>query len=223
MLVFYLKKVLQKAIPRRFRLPTNKFSNTNTMSFYNTPDNSDSGPGMYSSGGGMYGQPQQQQPGFSNSNNNNNNMSQWQTQSSTSHQQQQQYPQQQSQGGQSMSYGQAPQQQHDQQSFGQSSFFTGIQQQGSQVASQVFTDFATGNLTGEKIGAKLIDGIGKGFGGGIPGLEYVMGSLRSYFAVDNRYVKRKIVKVLFPFTNKQWYRVVSRFYVSFDGNQCRSV
>lgn len=159
---------------------------------------------MYSAGGGpghggIYGQQQSQQTDFS------NDMSQWQISSST-----QQHQHQQSQGGQSMMYGQTSQQrQQQQQQVGRSSFFDGVQQQGTQVASQLVADFATGNLTGQKIGEKLMDGIGKGFGGGIPGLEYVMGSLRGYFAVDNRYVKRKMMKVLFPFLNKQWQRAVS--------------
>ncbi|KAG7354819.1 YIF1 family protein [Nitzschia inconspicua] len=178
-------------------------------SFYN---NTSAGPGgsvnsgMYNSGGGMYGQQQQQsQPQQSEFSNNSNNMSQWQTPSSST-QQQTQY-QQQPYGDESMSYGQPTSQQQQQQSFGRSSFLAGMQQQGTQVASQLVADFATGNLTSEKIGEKLMDGIGKGFGGGIPGLEFVMGSLRSYFAVDNRYVKRKMVKVLFPFTNKHWHRI----------------
>ena len=42
----------------------------------------------------------------------------------------------------------------------------------------------------------------------IPGLETAMGKLRSYFAVDNRYVKRKMQKVLFPFVSKHWKREV---------------
>ena len=47
---------------------------------------------------------------------------------------------------------------------------------------------------------------------GIPGLNYVMTALRSYFAVDNRYMKRKMMNVLFPFLNKEWRRVVRNFY-----------
>jgi hypothetical protein len=128
-----------------------------------------------------------------------NNNTQWQNPSSTQ--------QQQSQNGQSVMYGQSSLSREQQ--VGQLSFFSGMQQQGTQVATQIVADFATGNLTGEKISEKLMDGIGKGFGGGIPGLEYVMGSLRGYFAVDNRYVKRKMAKLLFPFLNKQWKRVVS--------------
>lgn len=171
--------------------------------FYNTTGGTGGGPGMYNSGGGTYGKQQQTQPQHSGFTTNSNDMSQWQTSS----QQPSQFQSQTRQGGQSTSYGQAPQQQ--QQQFGQPSFFTGMQQQGTQVATQLVAEFATGNLTSEKISEKFIEGIGKGFGGGIPGLEYVMGSLRSYFAVDNRYVKRKMAKVLFPFLNKNWQRVVS--------------
>jgi hypothetical protein len=45
----------------------------------------------------------------------------------------------------------------------------------------------------------------------IPGLETTMGKLRVYFAVDNRYVKRKMQKVLFPFLSKHWKREVCLF------------
>jgi hypothetical protein len=40
----------------------------------------------------------------------------------------------------------------------------------------------------------------------IPGLESTMLTLRHYFAVDNKYVLRKMQKVLFPFLSKQWQR-----------------
>lgn len=42
---------------------------------------------------------------------------------------------------------------------------------------------------------------------GIPGLNYVMTQLRSYFAVDNHYVKRKMLRVLFPFLKREWRRL----------------
>lgn len=42
----------------------------------------------------------------------------------------------------------------------------------------------------------------------IPGLESTMVVLRNYFAVDNRYVLRKLQKVLFPFFSKDWQRQV---------------
>lgn len=38
----------------------------------------------------------------------------------------------------------------------------------------------------------------------------IMLTLRAYFAVDNEYVKRKMKKVLFPFTSKQWRRMVRK-------------
>ena len=43
----------------------------------------------------------------------------------------------------------------------------------------------------------------------VPGLESSMLLLRRYFAVDNYYVKTKILKVLFPFRSKNWKRLVS--------------
>lgn len=42
----------------------------------------------------------------------------------------------------------------------------------------------------------------------IPGLESLIQTLRKYFAVDNRYVKRKMTKILFPFLSKHWKRDV---------------
>lgn len=42
----------------------------------------------------------------------------------------------------------------------------------------------------------------------IPGLERTMCALRSYFAVDNRYVMLKMKRILFPFLCKQWKRQV---------------
>ena len=44
----------------------------------------------------------------------------------------------------------------------------------------------------------------------IPGLETFMKTLRIYFAVDNGYVKRKMMRVLFSFLYKNWMRLVSR-------------
>lgn len=42
----------------------------------------------------------------------------------------------------------------------------------------------------------------------IPGLESTVLLLRNYFAVDNRYVVRKMQKVLLPFLSKHWQRQV---------------
>jgi len=41
----------------------------------------------------------------------------------------------------------------------------------------------------------------------VPGLERFMTALRIYFAVDNRYVQKKIQIVLFPFLKKKWKRM----------------
>lgn len=41
----------------------------------------------------------------------------------------------------------------------------------------------------------------------VPGFDSTMTMLRTYFAVDNRYVQRKMKKVLFPFVAKQWRRL----------------
>jgi hypothetical protein len=42
----------------------------------------------------------------------------------------------------------------------------------------------------------------------VPGLESSMLSLRTYFAVDNVYVVRKMKRILFPFLTKHWQRTV---------------
>jgi hypothetical protein len=42
----------------------------------------------------------------------------------------------------------------------------------------------------------------------LPGMHTSMINLRQYFAVDNRFVSKKIRKVLFPFIFKQWARQV---------------
>eukprot|EP00536_Pseudo-nitzschia_multiseries_P008588 jgi/Psemu1/325275/estExt_fgenesh1_pg.C_2200008 len=132
-------------------------------------------------------QQQQQQPGFS------SNVQQWQ-------------PQPQSHG---QTYGQPSQQhqQHQHQSQAPQPFWTpNVQQVATQAAAGFMAQAATGNLTSDKVLSHGMEEIQKAFGGGIPGMSYVMGSLRSYFAVDNRYVKRKMGKVLFPFLNKDWIR-----------------
>ena len=53
-----------------------------------------------------------------------------------------------------------------------------------------------------------------GSAGMIPGFESGMMVLRPYFSVDNRYVLRKIKKVLFPFLGLQWRRLVSSYPVN---------
>ena len=166
--------------------------------------NANPNPGAdgYSSGGGAGGsgfqqfqqqpqqqqqhqQQQQQQPGFT------SNVQQWQAQP---------------QGQQS--YGQSSQQQ--QQAAAQPFWSPNVQQAATQAAAGFMAQAATGNLTSEKVLSQGMDEIQKAFGGGIPGMNYVMRTLRSYFQVDNRYVKRKLLNVLFPFLNKQWRRDVSR-------------
>jgi hypothetical protein len=106
------------------------------------------------------------------------------------------------------SHGQPSQQQQTTQPF----WSPNVQQAATQAAAGFMAQAATGNLTSEKVLTQGMDEIQKAFGGGIPGMNYVMRMLRSYFAVDNRYVKRKMLKVLFPFTNKQWRRGVSIYY-----------
>ncbi|MGK3759689.1 MAG: hypothetical protein ACI8RD_012006 [Bacillariaceae sp.] len=141
-------------------------------------------------------QQQQQQPGFS----------QWQAQPQG---------QGQSQGqGQGQPYGQQQMQQQPQQQQPTApqpfwSSATNVQQAATQAAAGFVAQAATGNLTGEKVLSQGIDSMQKAFGGGIPGMDYIMRMLRSYFAVDNRYVKRKIIIILFPFKNQQWRRSVS--------------
>jgi len=45
----------------------------------------------------------------------------------------------------------------------------------------------------------------------VPGLESSMLRLRRYFAVDNYYVRGKMLKIIFPFRSKNWKRVVGSF------------
>jgi hypothetical protein len=145
----------------------------------------------------QFEQQPQQNTGFS------NNVQQWQAQ-----------PQGQPYGQPSQQRSQLQQQQQQQQQQQTSQPFwspNNVQQAATQAAAGFMAQAATGNLTGEKVLTQGMDEIQKAFGGGIPGMNYVMKILRSYFAVDNRYVKRKMLKVLFPFTNKQWRRDVSNY------------
>jgi len=137
------------------------------------------------SGFQQFQQQPQQKTGFS------NNIQQWKSQ-----------PQGQSYGQTSQQQSQQQQQQQTTQPF----WSPNVQQAATQAAAGFMAQAATGNLTSENVLTQGMDGIQKAFGGGIPGMNYVMRILRSYFAVDNRYVKRKMLKVLFPFTNKQWRR-----------------
>lgn len=147
-------------------------------------------------------------------------------QDQTQQEQQSNQQQQQPYGG-SASYGnpnqwQAPQQQQQQQS-------TGMQQQQSQGDAQPsFWNPATAATVAAMAGGIAQNGMsnpdamlnfastaGKSFlqsssARMIPGLETTMKSVRGYFAVDNRYVKTKMGRILFPFLSKTWTRTVSR-------------
>lgn len=50
----------------------------------------------------------------------------------------------------------------------------------------------------------------------IPGLEMFMTKLRTYFAVDNYYVKRKMLKIVLPYTSKHWKREVRLVFCCCD-------
>jgi len=90
------------------------------------------------------------------------------------------------------------------------------QQQQPQQASSIFNPAATvmaAAATGNQeamVNAGI--GVGKQFlqestARFLPGLETTMRILRNYFAVDNRYVKAKIQRILFPFMKREWTRV----------------
>ena len=75
---------------------------------------------------------------------------------------------------------------------------------------------AANAVAGGKIGDNTVmmnmaESMGKqfletGWAKAVPGLERTMLGLRPYFAVDNVYVKRKMMKVLFPFVFREWAR-----------------
>jgi YIF1 len=88
--------------------------------------------------------------------------------------------------------------------------YGGGQQQQQQSQPNYFTPLAA--VAGSISNDQMMQ-IGKGFlqsgtARMVPGLESAMLMLRSYFAVDNNYVKIKIQKVLFPFRSKHWKRTV---------------
>ncbi len=62
---------------------------------------------------------------------------------------------------------------------------------------------------GLQVGHRFLD---EGTARLIPGLETFMKTLRVYFAVDNDYVKRKMMRVLCSFVCKNWNRLVSKKY-----------
>jgi hypothetical protein len=190
------------------------------MSFYNQggAGNGNSGGGdFYNSnyaGGGGFGQqhqPQQQQQaqaqtsgfmqpgtGFANTNPNANTASGFSGSSNYNNNMVYQQQQQQNNG-----YYQQAQMTTQHQT--QQQFFNNAQA----AATGLFAKGVTGNLNADDVMQETQKLFGGVFKSGIPGVDGVMNTLRSYFAVDNRYVKRKMQKFLFPFLSKQWKRFVS--------------
>ena len=138
-------------------------------------------------GGGFFGQQQQQEPqqqpgtGFFGS----TNTQQWQ----------------QPQGGGDQQQQQAPQQQQSQQTG--TGFFANANP--SQPWAAVANNEAMIGLA-TTAGKNFIE---SGMVKMVPGLENAMLTLRTYFAVDNKYVLKKALKILFPFRTKHWKRQVS--------------
>uniref|UniRef100_A0A7S1Z347 Protein YIF1 n=1 Tax=Trieres chinensis TaxID=1514140 RepID=A0A7S1Z347_TRICV len=82
------------------------------------------------------------------------------------------------------------------------------------VAAQGFTPDA---MFGQ--GQKLVEGfLDKSTARFIPGLDLFMRTLRVYFAVDNRFVKGKAQRVLFPFVYKDWARLEDQATTPSDNN-----
>lgn len=140
-------------------------------------------------------QPQQQQNQFQNPN-------QWAAPQQQQQQQQQPMNQQYNQQAQ---YSQQPQNNG-------SSFFGAPNQQGQggfDNLKGMATQGALRAMTGQGLNQDdLIKVVDFGIARLIPGVDYTMQTLRTYYAVDNNYVKRKLQKVLFPFTSKHWSRTV---------------
>mmetsp|Transcript_33336 Transcript_33336/g.56497 ORF Transcript_33336/g.56497 Transcript_33336/m.56497 type:complete len:344 (-) Transcript_33336:73-1104(-) len=71
---------------------------------------------------------------------------------------------------------------------------------------------ATGKMGDNTVMMNMAESMGKqfletGWAKAVPGLERSMVGLRPYFAVDNKYVKRKMLRVLFPFAfRNSWAR-----------------
>lgn len=127
-------------------------------------------------------QPQQQQQGFS-------NVQQWQSSSSQQNSNYQQPQQQQSQQG-----GNAP------------NFWNPTTMAMAGLAAQA----ASGSMSTEAALSQVASFVPPAWKNNsmIPGFDAGMQMLRAYFAVDNRYVQRKMQKVLFPFTSRHWRRLV---------------
>jgi hypothetical protein len=149
-------------------------------------------------------QTQQQQPGYGFQG---ANVQQWQQPSMQQQQQQQQphgyYPQQ--------TQGQQPVQAFWNQSGG------AFAMQNSAVAMAGLAGMAaTGGLTSDAMIDWAVRGGSAAWKSGgasmIPGMDTAMLMVRPYFSVDNRYVKRKMQKILFPFLSVQWKRSVCRTF-----------
>jgi hypothetical protein len=190
--------------------------------FYQGQDSNTSGMsgGFY---GGGYGQQQQdpssqqqqqqqtqqQQPGYGFQG---ANLQQWQQPSMQQQQQQQQQQQP------YVYYPQQPQQQHTQgqqqpvQAFWNPAGGAFAMQNSAVAMAGLAGMAATGGLTSDAMIDWAVRGGSAAWKSGgasmIPGMDTAMLMLRPYFSVDNRYVKRKMQKILFPFLSVQWKRSV---------------
>jgi hypothetical protein len=148
-------------------------------------------------GGQQSQQQQQQQQQQQNYGYSQPNVNQWQPSSATSQQQ----PMNQAR--------QRPQQQQQQQQQAPAAFWN----PGAAAAvTGLVAQAASGGLNNEAMLDWAMKGGSAAWQSGgasiIPGFDSTMLMLRSYFAVDNKYVKRKMQKLLFPFLSKQWKRLV---------------
>ena len=91
------------------------------------------------------------------------------------------------------------------------------------LMSNAATAAATGKMGDSQAMMNMAESMGiqfleTGWAKTVPGLERSMVALRIYFAVDNAYVKRKMVKVLFPFAFRDWSRKESHDIQNPDGS-----
>ena len=148
---------------------------------------------------------------------------------SSSYGQQQQTQQQQQQSSstqQQQQYNQQPQQQQFQQQQQSAPTSTNAMDGAMNFWNPALTMAAQAAVTG-KVGDSSAmmnvaesmgkDFLQKGWTKAIPGLERSMIGLRPYFAVDNGYVKRKMIKVLFPFIYRDWARQETMDQTTPDG------
>jgi len=139
--------------------------------------------------------------------------------SSSSYGQQQTQPtgmQQQSSSTQQQQYNQQPQQQQfqpqqSQQPAPSSNAMDGAMNFWNPALTMAAQAAVTGKVGDSSAMMNVAESMGKdflqkGWAKAIPGLERSMIGLRPYFAVDNGYVKRKMIKVLFPFIYRDWAR-----------------